>query len=127
MSMTIRVVKFDDGYYYQGEVLPPDQIGPLNYRNIPQGYVTVAAEYDGECPDCFGMGLCSCCDCGHEHDCNTCDGSGKARRDKTICVREEYIFAIADSERQLNMIRDRYGREAKNIANWWTQALGGDA
>lgn len=30
------------------------------------------------CSDCLGSGNCEC-DCGNEHDCGSCDGSGKIR------------------------------------------------
>ena len=39
---------------------------------------TVAAPGLQECNDCYGGGRYEC-DCGHEHECGECNGSGKVR------------------------------------------------
>lgn len=44
-----------------------------------------------KCPDCNGSGNCSC-HCGDEHECGTCDGTGKS--DEGRDLQDEYRKVI---------------------------------
>lgn len=47
-----------------------------------------------KCDNCRGTGACECPGCGHEHDCENCDGNGHL-----VSLRKETSIELKDGER----------------------------
>lgn len=75
-----------------------DVVGPYNHSELrywipvpelPEPEVRACTLCDGtgktrKCRECSGFGSCEC-DCGHEHDCGYCDGTGRRNGEDEEC------------------------------------------
>jgi hypothetical protein len=107
---------------YNGQLLPDDCW--FERRPDPDdGYIAVDVDIEERCSSCSGTGLCVCDECGHEHDCGTCDGTGRAARGDVVYVKQEDIESIDRQNHIKAMLEKRYGSNVpESVADWWKSA-----
>ena len=106
---------------YQGEELPKGSfINIGRFQNSSEleknGLEIMDVEIETVCDWCDGKGIDPEAD---NQRCSPCFGTGKIVHGDVVYVRRSVYDELVERARQRNLIRERYGDQSQNIADWW--------
>jgi len=103
---------------YLGEVIPEGQYKRYAPNFSDDGYEVVDVQVETVCSHCDGSGLCVC-DCGYEHPCGSCQGTGREWHGDAIYIKAAYYMELVARYKTRELIRQRYGQMTESLADWW--------